>query len=163
MSDLFKRCVEIILKHEGGYVNDPDDYGGETNMGIAKRYFPDEDIKNMTKERAIELYYDFIWLKMNLVGISDEDVILEMFDMGVNSSLGSSGRRAIKIAQRLLGVKPDGYVGTITIMAINDFDGNFLKSYKEARRRYYKGIVTKRPQNMKFLKGWFNRIDSTHF
>ena len=35
----FNKAIAIILKHEGGYVNDPDDPGGETNMGITKRDF----------------------------------------------------------------------------------------------------------------------------
>ena len=46
--NLFDKCMLIIFKHEGGYVNDPDDWGGETKYGIAKRFFPNEDIKNLT-------------------------------------------------------------------------------------------------------------------
>jgi len=56
--ELFDKCMVVIFAHEGGYVNDPDDLGGEINYGICKRYFPDEDIKNLTKERAKELYYE---------------------------------------------------------------------------------------------------------
>ena len=43
----FDDIIEITLHHEGGYVNDPDDLGGETNFGIAKRFYPDVDIKNL--------------------------------------------------------------------------------------------------------------------
>ena len=53
---MFDLIMNIILKHEGGYVNDPDDLGGETKYGISKRSFPSIDIKNLTKSEAIELY-----------------------------------------------------------------------------------------------------------
>ena len=42
----FDEIIEIVLEHEAGYVNDPDDPAGETNLGIAKRSHPDVDIKN---------------------------------------------------------------------------------------------------------------------
>ena len=48
----FNNIIEVVLKHEGGYVNDPNDLGGETNFGITKRFYPDVDIKNLTKEQA---------------------------------------------------------------------------------------------------------------
>ena len=52
----FNDIIEVVLHHEGGYVNDPDDPGGETNFGIAKRSHPDVDIKNLTKDGAKEIY-----------------------------------------------------------------------------------------------------------
>ena len=52
MKTTFEEIIEIVLEHEGGYVNDPDDAGGETKYGIAKRWYPDVDIKNLTKEQA---------------------------------------------------------------------------------------------------------------
>ena len=57
----FESIVQVVLKHEGGYVNDPDDSGGETNFGISKRAFPDLDIKNLTKEDAVKIYHDKYW------------------------------------------------------------------------------------------------------
>ena len=45
----FDDIIEVVLEHEGGYVNDPDDPGGETNFGVAKRSHPDVDIANLTK------------------------------------------------------------------------------------------------------------------
>ena len=44
----FSEAIEIVLKHEGGYVNDPDEPGGETKYGISKRSFPKYYIKNLT-------------------------------------------------------------------------------------------------------------------
>ena len=48
----FDEIIEITLEHEGGYVHDPKDLGGETNFGIAGRFYPDVDIKNLTKDGA---------------------------------------------------------------------------------------------------------------
>ena len=48
----FKDAVDLVLLHEGGYVHDPKDKGGETNYGISKRAFPNEDIKALTRDLA---------------------------------------------------------------------------------------------------------------
>ena len=56
MLTTFDEIIEVTLHHEGGYVHDPSDLGGETNYGIAKRFYPDVDIKNLTKEGAKEIY-----------------------------------------------------------------------------------------------------------
>ena len=51
----FNEIIEKVLEHEGGYVNDPKDLGGETKYGITKRFYPDIDIKNLTIEQAKEI------------------------------------------------------------------------------------------------------------
>jgi len=61
MKETFDKIIEFTLKCEGGYVNDPLDPGGETNMGISKRSHPDVDIANLTKEQAREIYYKEYW------------------------------------------------------------------------------------------------------
>jgi hypothetical protein len=61
MKTTFEEIIEIVLEHEGGYVNDPDDAGGETKYGIAKRWYPDVDIKNLTKEQAKKIYHTDYW------------------------------------------------------------------------------------------------------
>jgi len=52
----FDEIIEVVLKHEGGLVDDPDDPGGLTNLGISQRAYPNEDIRGLTVERAKELY-----------------------------------------------------------------------------------------------------------
>ena len=61
MKTTFDEIIEKVLEHEGGYVNDPDDAGGETNYGIAKRWYPNVDIKNLTKEQAKKIYHTDYW------------------------------------------------------------------------------------------------------
>jgi lysozyme family protein len=78
----FDDIIEVVLEHEGGYVNDPQDPGGETNFGVAKRSHPDVDIKNLTKDGAKEIYYQDYWIK-NRVTQMPEDLKHIYFDMCV--------------------------------------------------------------------------------
>lgn len=61
MKENLDKILSQILVFEGGYVNDPDDPGGETNYGISKRSFPKEDIRHLTPARAKELYTKNYW------------------------------------------------------------------------------------------------------
>lgn len=157
MSENFKKCVQIILKNEGGYVNDPVDPGGETNYGIAKRWYPDLDIKNLTIEQAEEIYYKNYWQKMKLDLIENINIALQIFDFGVNA--GTS--KAIKTAQQLAMVNQDGLNGINTSGAINNYMGDFVKDYKHARKVYYEYLADKNPTSKKFLNGWLKRIEHT--
>ena len=78
----FDEIIEGVLKHEGGYVNDPTDLGGETNFGITKRFYPDVDIKNLTEEGAKEIYKKDYWDK-NKVDDLPDDLKHIYFDMCV--------------------------------------------------------------------------------
>jgi len=169
MSELFEKCIEIVLKNEGGYQNNPNDSGNwvggyktgklvGTKYGIAAKFFPDEDIKNLTLERAKELYYENYWLKMNLDGIKSHEAALQVFDFGVNAGT----RRSIKKAQQIALVTTDGICGNNTIKAINEYKGDFVKDFKHVRKVYYEYIAEKRDNHV-FLGGWLRRIDHTHF
>ena len=59
----FTEAIGVILYHEGGYVNDKDDPGGETMMGISKRAYPNLDIKGLTEDDVKEIYHKDYWLK----------------------------------------------------------------------------------------------------
>ena len=58
MISKFDDIIDKVLGHEGGYSNDSKDLGGETNWGITKRFYPQLDIKNLTKEEPKEIYYN---------------------------------------------------------------------------------------------------------
>lgn len=58
----FYDSLMLTAAMEGGYVNDPDDPGGETKWGISKTFHPDEDIVNLTPDRAAEIYFEEYWL-----------------------------------------------------------------------------------------------------
>lgn len=157
--DRFNEFIEIILKSEGGYNNDPDDLGGETKYGITKRRYPDLDIKNLTINQAKELYYNDIYLQLNLQYIPDDELALHVFDMAINA-----GRMvAIKLLQELLiGLEIDGVLGPVTGMAAANASMyvNLVEAYKAKRiQRYY--LVSTWRNNQKFLAGWVNRVNNT--
>tara|TARA_B100001113_G_C20942091_1_gene549212 strand:- start:255 stop:737 length:483 start_codon:yes stop_codon:yes gene_type:complete len=152
----FKDIIVKVLHHEGGYVNDPKDPGGETNFGIAKRSHPDVDIKNLTEDKAKSIYKEHYWDK-NKVEELPEELRHIYFDMCVNQ--GKS--RAVKILQRAANakgaeLKVDGGLGPITLRAI-------LKSNVELQRvrayrvKYYADLVTRKPDLEKFYYGWYKR------
>ena len=150
----FNDIIEVVLHHEGGYVNDPDDPGGETNFGIAKRSHPDVDIANLTKDSAKEIYKEHYWDR-NKVEDLPEDLRHIYFDMCVNQGRG----RAVKIMQRAANAKGadlvvDGGMGPKTIAAM---DGVELQRVRAYRVKYYADLVTRKPDLEKFYFGWFRR------
>ena len=150
----FDEIIEIVLEHEGGYVNDPDDPGGETNFGIAKRSHPDVDIANLTKEGAKEIYKSEYWDK-NKVESLPEYLRHIYFDMCVNQGRG----RAVRIMQRAAnakgaGLKVDGGMGPVTIEAMKGLEIDRVRAY---RVKYYADLVTRKPDLEKFYFGWFRR------
>jgi len=152
----FDEIIEVVLEHEGGYVNDPKDPGGETNFGIAKRSHPDVDIKNLTKEGAKEIYKEVYWDK-NKVESLPEELWHIYFDMCVNQ--GKS--RAVKIIQRAVNGKGgsltvDGGMGPMTIAAIGKSKVE-LDRVRAYRVKYYADLVTRKPDLERFYFGWFKR------
>ena len=152
----FDEIIEVVLHHEGGYVNDPKDPGGETNFGIAKRSHPDVDIKNLTKDGAKEIYKEHYWDK-NKVEDLPANLRHIYFDMCVNQGKG----RAVKILQRAANAKGadlvvDGGLGPKTIHSIrsNDVELERVRAY---RVKYYADLVTRKPDLEKFYFGWFRR------
>ena len=164
MSPLFEKCMPVIFKHEGGYVFDLDDPGGETNMGICALFYINLDVKNLTKERATAIYkYDY-WLEAGMEGILQENAVLQIFDMCVNARSKRHGfTKVIKIVQQLTGTKEDGYMGPITRRAVNTYLGDFAHDFAHARKVYYEHRCEQNPVLKKYLKGWFRRVDSCYF
>lgn len=117
----FESALDFILRPdiEGGYVNDPNDPGGETNMGITKRTYPDEDIKNLTKERASFLYRRDFWDKCRC-GELPPGVDLLVFDISVNQGTDI----AIRLLQLAINVTVDGIIGPMTLMTANHQQSN---------------------------------------
>jgi lysozyme family protein len=150
----FDEIIEVVLEHEGGYVNDPDDPGGETNFGIAKRSHSDVDIKNLTKEGAKEIYKKEYWDK-NKVESLPEDLWHIYFDMCVNQGRGLS----VKILQiaanaKGAGLIVDGGLGPKTVKALVNVELERVRAY---RIKYYADLVTRKPDLEKFYFGWFRR------
>ncbi len=159
MSELFEKAITIVLKHEGGYVNDPNDLGGETKYGISKRSYPHLDIKNLTVEQAIEIYRRDWWDKYRYGDIKDQDVATKVFDLSVNMG-PATAHRLLQEALVFLGysVAVDGILGPQTIGAANKADPKRLLQVLRwlAAHQYYR-IAAQRPQSQAFLMGWLKR------
>ena len=146
---------EYAIPNEGGYVNDPQDPGGETKFGIAKRYHPNEDILNLTRERANAFLYKEIW-NWNGINTLPPEIKGFVFDHGIRTS----PQNAIETTHRALGIDPVGdIIGKTTLGKLKETDYNeFLRKYKELVREQDK----KRSGYGKFGKGWDNRTEGYH-
>lgn len=151
----FEDAIKETLKWEGGYVNDPLDSGGETNMGITKRDHPDLDIFNLTIEQVEEIYRHNYWHP--LYGrINSQAVATKLFDMGVLMS----PLRAVRKLQGALSVMTDGIFGLGTLKAVNAAGEAILPEYKVILESYYRDVVAIKPDQSRFLKGWLRRVNS---
>lgn len=127
----FKKSLQFVLKHEGGYVNDPNDPGGETRWGISKRAYPNVDIANLDPDTAGNIYYNDYWLKAGCETLSFPFSGV-VFDTAVNCGVS----------------RASGWVG----------DYPDPKSYIENRKQYYIKLINKNDRMMKYLKGWLARL-----
>ena len=162
MSSRFDRCLKEVLKHEGGFVDHPSDPGGMTNLGVTARTWEDwvghkpteKEMRELTPEKVTPLYRRKYWDACR----ADELVSgldLCVFDTAVNSGPG----RAIKFLQDVVGVKPDGGFGPLTMAAvkahcITDEDTKALiNAFCDKRLQFWQGLTT----FATFGKGWTRR------
>lgn len=138
-----------LIDHEGGYVRNPSDPGGETKFGISKRSYPTEDIKNMTLERAREIYRHDYW-EQSGGEVLPEAIRFDVFDMAVNSG----PRAAIKNLQKTVGVHEDGLIGVKTLMAVNAMNPFQLIARFNACRLIFMSDLAAWPS---FSRGWVKR------
>src|SRR5258708_1604696 len=98
----FAPAGAIVLRHEAGYVNDPADPGGETNMGISRHSYPHEDIKGMTTQRALEIYERDFWLSGNYGSIHSQVIANKLMDFAVTMERFGKHGPAIGILQKAI-------------------------------------------------------------
>lgn len=154
----FPYSVEVVLKNEGGYINNPQDPGGETKFGISKKTYPSLDIKTLSQDQAKEIYYQDYWLKNNLDKIDNPEVAAAALDTVVNH-----GRGPYLIQQALQklgkGISIDGRIGPDTLSLINSTPPSlFLSALYDTRKAYYNGLIQSNPALNVYLKGWLSRI-----
>lgn len=151
---MFQRALQIILFHEGGYVKDLHDPGGETNMGICKREFPDLDIKNLTITEVSDIYFKKYWTPCRCDRLPDP-LALIVFDCAVNQGV----QTAIKMLQMVIGVRGDGVIGTRTLSAVAKWDVKALvNAFTAARILRY----TETRNWDTYKKGWIRRVVDVH-
>jgi lysozyme family protein len=167
------------IGHEGGYTSDPDDRGnwtsgkrgvGElkgTKYGISAMTYPNEDIINLTLERAKEIYKRDFWDKMKLSFIGDSNIAIELFDTAVNTGIPRAGKmfqKALNLCNRnerdYKNIKEDGVIGQKSLTAysmcankrilfnvLNILQGAWYVALMESNEMYEKYI------------SWFDRVE----
>jgi lysozyme family protein len=146
----FDHAFMIVIGHEGGYVDNPADPGGETKYGVSKRSYPDVDIKKLTLDGAKSIYKEDYWDRVR----GDElpsPIGLSLFDAAVNAGV----KQATKWLQRALKCPDDGIIGPQTINAAQK-----LNAYKIVA--IFNGLRLKAACDLRtfdnFGKGWSRRI-----
>lgn len=141
-----KEIIARVIEREGGYVNDPDDPGGETKYGISKRSYPTLDIKNLTVEQASDIYMRDFLRRFMLERLDRVDTAEWVMDWLVHS-----GTLALRIIQKQLKVTVDGIMGPQTLKALN----NMRDPEDILRWRAEFLIKLNRP---KYTWGWIKRL-----
>lgn len=128
---MFEKIIQFALQEEGGYVNHPSDPGGETKYGISKRSYPNEDIKNLTVQRAIEIYRKDYWKD------AWEALGFPLAACMLDTAINMGGGRAQKFLDRC---------------------GGSYVTFLQLRIARYKEIIANKPSQKVFEKGWFARV-----
>lgn len=164
------KLAPFILRWEGGFVNDPVDKGGATNMGVtigtwrSVGYDKDgdgdidvDDLHLLDKEDVIErVLRPHYWNRWRADEILNQSVANILVDW-----VWASGTHGIKRPQRILGVTPDGIVGPKTLAAVNSMDPMELHfRIKNDRIKFINEICQRDPSQERFRKGWMNRINA---
>lgn len=162
MSLTFDEAFKRMIGHEGRFTNDRNDRGNwttgvigkgdlkGTKYGISAMTYPDLDIRNLTLEKAKNIYKRDWWDKINADQI-DPAIIFQVWDFAVNAGIGTAKRKL----QKAVGVAEDGIIGKQTIQAINNTELNdVLMKFNAERLRYYTSLST---WNL-YGKGWTLRV-----
>ncbi len=169
----FNLALSKVLSHEGGYVNDPDDLGGETYKGISRKShsswsgwsiidqnkikpnFPKSLAANNELKSLVEQFYFYtFWKPLKADEIQNQTSAESVFDFAINAGIGT----ATKLVQYIVGTKADGIMGEKTLSKINSIDfGYFQASLTVTKLKHYLYIIRRRPTSKKFLLGWLSR------
>lgn len=161
---VFEIALAYTLANEGGFVDDPLDRGGATNMGITQgtlstylgRQASQDDVANLSKTVAATIYRKFYWAKIQGDSLTDQAIAVLLFDMAV--LMGPT--QATKLAQNAVSATPDGLLGPKTLAALNGCSASkfTLKFYRSCVKMFLE-LVASKPSQLKFLPGWIKRSD----
>lgn len=160
----FDTIFEILLGHEGGYTDDPQDKGnwtggkcgvGElkgTKFGISAASYPNKDIANLTLDQAKAIYLTDYWRPIRGDDLPPPLALL-MFDAAVNNGPGA----AVKFLQITLGAHPDGSFGPLTLAALQktNLTGAHLMGEYMAQRLIYMASL---PTWLTYRLTWARRL-----
>jgi lysozyme family protein len=167
------KLMPHILQWEGGFVNDPDDAGGATNMGVTiatwKRVgwdkdmdgdIDEQDLRLLVASDALHVFRIHYWDKCRASDILSQSVANAIVDWAYNSGPATAAKKV----QEIVGVTVDGVIGPKTLTAINAaYPAQLFRKIQASRTAFVEAIVRNKPSQAKFLRGWKNRIASLKF
>lgn len=172
-----KRIINEIIRVEGGYVDDPDDSGGETNFGItvaaAREYGYTGSMRDMPREVAFDIYSIKYWdsIRGDEISLLAERVAEEVVDTSVNMGPGRAGKflqRALNALnnreQLYRDLKVDGNIGMATLSALSQYldtrdEETLVKMLNCLQGAFYVVLAERREKDERFIYGWFkNRV-----
>jgi lysozyme family protein len=152
----FDRCLEIVLHHEGGYVNHPDDPGGETNFGITVKVARINGYEGLMRDIPMDvvrvIYRKDYWIPCRCEELPD-DLRLAVFDAAVNSGV----RRSIQWLQASVGATADGIFGPRTMLSVKQHNPQQVAARLCAARLDFLAGLQHFPT---FGRGWVRRVVS---
>jgi lysozyme family protein len=171
----FDAFLPMLLRFEGGFVDNPADPGGATNKGVTMRTFGSaavpllgiqpttDNLRRLTDEQAGVIYKQLYWDKAQADAIELQALANIVVDFYVNA-----GAHAITLLQQVLneaGASPalavNGVMDAATSAALRRRDPHDIyQRYRQGRIAYYQGLVAQRPQLQCFLRGWINRVNA---
>lgn len=162
---MFDKALKVILRHEGGWSNNPRDPGGMTNLGVTRatwegwigRQTSESEMRALTIPAVGPLYKKRYWDALRCDELP-AGLALCVFDFGVNAGIA----RAARYLQAMVGASRDGKVGPATIAAVKAFvaahgEAEAVRQYQNSRRQYYHELST----FPTFGRGWLRRVDET--
>lgn len=176
-----QQALDLVLKLEGGYVDDPDDRGGATNFGISQRSHPELDIKSLTKDQAIEIYRKKYWDANKLDWVASCNMCVPLFCFVVHAgparaiiALQSAINKMLSVVQIVTDVdhthtpyqkdkykklKEDGVLGKKTATYVIRYDILLNSFFYAEMIKHYASLCQKNRTQLKFLIGWINRAN----
>lgn len=174
----FDLAIPVILKHEGGLREDPNDPGGITNMGISLRFLKncglkydfngdgvidEREIRELTPEHATLIYRNEFWDLNRYDRIINQAVATKTLDLCVNVGAGQAHKliqRAVWALDMDRGLADDGVIGNKSIMAINALNTALLPPIRAEQAGFYRLLVRIKPTQAGDLNGLLNRAYS---
>lgn len=160
MESNFQKSLQYVLRHEGGYADDPNDNGGPTMKGITQRVYDayrqrkgrdKTPVRNITNKEVEDIYKTQYW-----DAIRGDDlpsgIDYATFDFAVHSGVG----RAIKELQAAAGVRTDAHLGTVTLdqIALSSHE-DVIRKLSNRRRSFVRKLSSYRH----FKRNWERRVN----
>lgn len=164
----FELAISVVLDHEGGFADDPDDPGGATKFGISLRFYKTikpnatiDDIRNLTIEDAIAIYKKYWWDNYQYSLIIAQSIATKVFDLAVNEGASQAHKllqRACWSVNGYLCISSDGILGENTLAVVNEsYSPALLTALRSEAAGFYRGLIASNPRNAKYKNNWLKR------